>query len=125
MVDPKACSREPIESGGDSQKAVRTVIANMVRMLIIEYSPLKVILFGSQIHGVPTHDSDVDLLIIKETSDRFIDRWVAVQQVLTGTHRGIPVETLVLTPKEVEQRLAVGDQFIAGILEEGELLYAA
>jgi predicted nucleotidyltransferase len=125
MVERRAYSQDPIEPGDDSQKAIRTAIANMVKRLITEYSPQKVILFGSQIQGVPTHDSDVDLLIIKETSDRFIDRWVAVQQVLTGTHRGIPVETLVLTPKEVEQRLAVGDHFIRGILEKGELLYAA
>ena len=65
------------------------------------------------------------MLIIKETSERFIDRWVEVQRILTGMHRSIPVETLVLTPQEVEKRLAIGDQFIEEIMEKGEVLYAA
>lgn len=120
MVDARSVSAR-VEHHQD----VRIIIKGMVERLVAEYAPLKVILFGSRIHGVPTPDSDVDLLIIKETSKRFIDRWVAVQQFLTGTHRGIPLETIVLTPQEVEDRLSIGDQFIAEILEEGELLYAA
>jgi predicted nucleotidyltransferase len=35
-------------------------------------SALKVILFGPHAWGEPTEDSDIDLLIVKETSDRFI-----------------------------------------------------
>ena len=101
------------------------VIQNMLRRLVAEYTPQKVLLFGSHACGEPGPDSDVDLLIIKETTERFIDRWVTVQRILTGTHRSLPVETLVLTPQEIENRLAVGDQFIEEILERGEVLYAA
>ncbi|MFQ5796306.1 MAG: nucleotidyltransferase domain-containing protein [Candidatus Bipolaricaulia bacterium] len=96
----------------------------MLQKLIAEYAPQKVILFGSYADGSPGPDSDIDLLIIKETSERFIDRWVTAQRILTGTHRSVPVETLVLTPEEIENRLAVGDQFIEEILEKGEVLYA-
>jgi hypothetical protein len=32
---------------------------------------------------------------------------------------------MVLTPQEVAQRLAIGDQFIETILREGTVLYAA
>jgi len=103
----------------------RTVIQSMLQKLVAEYAPLKVILFGSHAYGEPRPDSDIDLLIIKETMDRFIDRWVTVQRILTGTHRAIPVETLVLTPQEIEHRLTIGDQFITEILEKGEVLYAA
>jgi predicted nucleotidyltransferase len=108
----------------DSQD-VRDVIQRVLKKLIAEYAPQKVILFGSHVYGSPGRDSDIDLLIIKETTDRFIDRWVAVQGILTGTHRFLSVETLVLTPGEIENRLAIGDQFIAEILEKGEILYAA
>lgn len=103
---------------------IRKVIQNMVQKLVTEYAPQKVILFGSYGYGYPGPDSDIDLLIIKETSKRFIDRWVEVQRILTGMHRSIPVETLVLTPQEVEKRLAIGDQFIKEIMEKGEVLYA-
>lgn len=104
---------------------IKMVIDHILQKLIAEYNPKKVILFGSYAYGDPDPDSDVDLLIIKETSERFIDRWVTVQRILTGIHSSIPVETLVLTPQELEKRLAIGDQFITEILEKGEVLYAA
>ena len=103
----------------DTKKVIRT----MVQKLIIEYAPKKMILFGSHAYGSPTPDSDIDILIIKETSERFIDRWVTVQRILTGLHPSIPVETLVLTPHEIRTRLAIGDQFIKEIIEKGEVLY--
>jgi predicted nucleotidyltransferase len=101
------------------------VLHRMLQKLIAEYAPEKVILFGSYAYGVPGPDSDIDLLIIKETADRFLDRWTTVQRILTGTHRTVPVETLVLTPQEIAQRLTIGDQFIAEILQKGKVVYAA
>jgi len=107
----------------DSQD-IRKVIQNILKKLLAEYAPQKVILFGSYAYGFPGPDSDIDLLIIKETTERFIDRWVTVQGILTGTHRFLPLETLILTPGEIDERLAIGDQFIAEILQKGEVLYA-
>lgn len=107
----------------DSQD-IRKVIQNILKKLVAEYAPQKVILFGSYAYGSPGPDSDIDLLIIKETTERFIDRWVTVQGILTGTHRFLPLETLILTPGEIDERLAIGDQFIAEILQKGEVLYA-
>jgi len=104
---------------------IEGVIQRMLQKLIAEYAPQKVVLFGSHAYGVPGPDSDIDLLIIKETAERFIDRWVTVQRILTGTHRALPIETLVLTPQEIKNRLAIGDQFIAEIMAKGEILYAA
>jgi len=97
----------------------------MLAKIIADYAPQKVILFGSYAYGDPGPDSDIDLFIVKETSERFIDRWVTVHRILTGLHRFLPVETLVLTPQELENRLAVGDQFILEIMEKGTVLYAA
>ena len=103
----------------------RMIIESVLQKLVTEYDPQKVILFGSHAYGKPQPDSDVDLLIIKETKERFIDRWVTVQRILTGVHRGVAVETLVLTPHELEDRLAIGDQFVEEILAKGQILYAA
>ncbi len=104
---------------------LQMVIRRMLEKLLAEYAPEKVVLFGSYAYGIPRAESDIDLLIIKETSERFLDRWVTVQRILTGTHRALPVETLVLTPQEIQHRLAVGDQFITEILAKGKVLYAA
>lgn len=100
------------------------VVQRIKERLIAQYCPQKIILFGSYAHGESGPDSDLDLLIIKETSDRFVDRWTTVQRILTGTHRSLPVDTLVLTPQEIEQRMAAGDQFIRAIVEEGIVLHA-
>ena len=108
----------------DTQEA-RKVIGDILRKLVAEYAPQRVILFGSYAYGNPRSDSDVDLLIIKETSDRFIDRWVTVRRILSDAKRSLPLDTLILTPQEVAHRLAIGDQFVAEVLERGEVLYAA
>jgi predicted nucleotidyltransferase len=71
------------------------------------------------------HPSDIDLLVTKETSERFIDRWVTVRRILSDPERKLPLEVLVLTPQEVSNRLDIGDQFINEILEKGRVLYAA
>src|SRR2546422_9686695 len=103
----------------------RKVIGDILQKLVAEYAPQQVILFGSYAYGNPRSDSDIDLLIIKETADRFIDRWVTVRRILSDAKRSLPLDTLILTPQEVAHRLAIGDQFVAEVLERGEVLYAA
>jgi predicted nucleotidyltransferase len=108
-----------------ASKEAQRIIQDILEKLLAGYAPQKVILFGSYAYGNPRPDSDIDLLIIKDTSERFIDRWVTVRRILSDPQRKAPLETLVLTPQEVSGRLAVGDQFLAEILEKGEVLYAA
>jgi len=117
----KAGGCQESASGYDASDAIEGMLAK----LVAHYAPQKVILFGSYAYGEPDKDSDIDLLVIKDTPERFIDRWVRVHRVLTGTHRSLPLEPVVLTPREVEARLAAGDQFIAEILEKGKVLYGA
>lgn len=107
------------------KRDIKQVIDKMVQLLVTQYSPKMIILFGSFAGGIPHQDSDIDLLIIKETEERFIDRWCTVHNILTGTHRSIPLDTLILTPQELDYRIARGDQFISNIIESGQLLYAA
>ncbi len=104
---------------------VETAIQGILTKLLTGYAPQKVILFGSYAYGDPRPGSDIDLLIIKDTSERFIDRWVTVRQILSDPERRFSLETFVLTPQEVSTRLAIGDQFLAEIMEKGEVLYAA
>jgi predicted nucleotidyltransferase len=100
-------------------------IERVVRRIAEGYRPLKVILFGSYAYGQPTEDSDIDLLIVKDTSERFIDRWVAVRELIADPDRRIPVEPIVVTPEELDRRLSRGDQFFQEIVARGKLVYAA
>ncbi len=100
-------------------------IEKVTQQICEHYQPEKIILFGSFAYGKPDADSDLDLLIIKETSERFLDRWVAVRQILSDATRRIPLEVLVLTPEELAKKVKSGDQFIEEILTKGAVLYEA
>ena len=80
----------------------------------------KVILYGSYARGDFHEDSDVDLFIVWETTERFIDR---IERVLEVTGAPIPIEPLVYTREEVEQLRGRDSGFLSDIEREGEVLY--
>jgi uncharacterized protein len=104
---------------------IEQTLNEIVRRLVADYQPEKIILFGSYAYGEPHEDSDLDLLIIKETPDQLIKRIFTVHELVTDMHPSIGLEPLVLTPDEIAERLRIGDHFVAEMLERGELLYAA
>ena len=64
---------------------MNSTIDKILQRLVEQYHPIKVILFGSCATGNITDDSDIDLLIIKETQEGFIDRWCTVGKILWHT----------------------------------------
>lgn len=83
------------------------------------FKPKKIILFGSYAYGQPKQDSDVDLLMIKKTSDPFIERQKKAHALLRTT---TPVDVFVLTPEEFE-RTKNHNLFIKEIAETGKVIY--
>jgi predicted nucleotidyltransferase len=104
--------------------AIQSLLKDIVGRLNKSYSPEKIILYGSYAYGEPTSDSDIDLLIIKDTAKRHVDRFVEVKKIIYQPGRSIPVSPLIYTPKEIEDRLKMGDDFVAEILARGRVLYA-
>ncbi|OHB54889.1 MAG: hypothetical protein A2173_03355 [Planctomycetes bacterium RBG_13_44_8b] len=102
---------------------IKKIITEIVDRISKGYKPKKVILFGSYAYGEPTEDSDIDLLIIKNTDKRPIDRWIEVKRLLRDISRTVPVSPLVYTEKEIEDRIAIKDFFIEEIFEKGDILY--
>jgi predicted nucleotidyltransferase len=98
------------------------ILAEIVRRLVAALNPEKIILFGSYVYGFPCGDSDVDLLVITQTSARPADRYVAVSRVIRP--RPFPLDILVKTPDEIAGALAKGDSFIEEIVTRGRVLYA-
>lgn len=96
---------------------------NITKKIRDSYRPKKIILFGSYAYGNPRKDSDIDLLIIKETKARHIDRAVKIREILKEENRFFAIEPLVYTPKEINERLGIEDDFIKTILEKGVILY--
>ena len=101
------------------KEIVRNKIDEIARLLYEKYNANKVILFGSYAYGKPHEYSDIDLLIIKETKERPIDRIVYVKRLVRNLREGIPFSPIVMTPTELDNRLKIGDQFIEEIIEQG------
>jgi predicted nucleotidyltransferase len=99
----------------------KRALNQIVRRLVGELNPVKIILFGSYGYGAPTPDSDVDLLVIMETTGRPAERYLAVSRLLRP--RPFPLDILVKTPAEVAQALEKGDFFLREIITRGQTLY--
>ena len=104
-------------------KTAQETIQIIADTIMAEYRPLKIILFGSFASGQETEDSDIDLLIVKNTDARPIDRWIEVKRLLRDVARGVPVSPLVYTEEEVRNRIAMKDLFLSEIIEKGRALY--
>ena len=100
------------------------ILGEIIDRLSSIYDPVKVILYGSYARNEATEDSDIDLLIVTDTSnERPVDRFVEMKRLLYDPDNYIAISPLVLTPNELETRVAMGDSFIREILAEGEVLY--
>lgn len=104
-------------------KNTNKIIANITEKIRDDYKPDKIILFGSYAYGNPRKDSDIDLLIIKKTKARHIDRSIRIREILKEENRFVAIEPLVYTPKEINKRVELEDDFIKTILEKGVVLY--
>ena len=109
---------------GQAQQAIDQIVKHIVE----QYQPQRIILFGSYAYGEPDAGSDVDLLVVKDTNerpiDRRVDRRVAVRRIAQATRHGMPFSPLVITPQELARRLEVGDPFYHEIVGRGKVLYA-
>ena len=107
----------------NAEMATKNMILEIADKIKQEYRPDKIILFGSYAYGHPDRDSDIDLLIIKDTPERPIDRRVTVTRIVSDPKRLTPLEAIVFTPEEIRERLKIGDQFLREALDKGEVLY--
>jgi predicted nucleotidyltransferase len=102
---------------------ISRIISGLVARLIEMYQPERIILYGSYAYGSPDEESDIDLLIVKETKDRPIDRRIAVRRLVSDIRKKVPFSSLVVTPEELSNRLAIGDDFFIEITQRGKVLY--
>ncbi|HEX5085819.1 MAG TPA: nucleotidyltransferase domain-containing protein [Blastocatellia bacterium] len=90
-----------------------------------EFKPEKIILFGSQAYGKPTAESDIDLLVVMPYKGSPFRQAGEILKRVIPRVGVLPIDLIVRTPKQVEERLAIGDQFINEILGRGKVMYEA
>lgn len=86
------------------------------------YRPQRVILFGSAARGEADAGSDLDVLVIKGTSEPFVARLEAMARLCP---RGVRADILVYTPQEIQVMLEEENPFITQALRDGKVIYEA
>lgn len=95
-------------------------LQRMLDVLVRAYRPEKVLLFGSLARGEVSSWSDLDLIVVKKTPKRFLDR---IDEVLRLIDPKVGVDLLVYTPEEFA-RLCAERPFVRDeVLRRGKVLY--
>ena len=99
----------------------QNTIDSIVKQIIANYKPEKIILFGSAATGDMGPDSDIDVVVIKNTHERFYDRMSTVRGAIQANG---PLDILVYTPQEyailTDESWFVGEE----IAKKGKTVYA-
>lgn len=93
----------------------------IIKKIAAKFNPEKIILFGSYATNHTNSDSDIDLLIIKETNQPFHKRSIEIQKSLIGSM--VPMDILVYTASEFEQSQKDCNSFIHSAIKTSSVLY--
>ncbi len=101
-------------------KNIQDSFTDIIQSIINNYAPQKIVLFGSYARGEAHEGSDIDLMVIKETSKRFIDR---IADVIQLNKTLLTLEPMIYSPLEFETMKKEKRDFIMTIEEEGIEIY--
>lgn len=107
-------------------KAVKTIpsglLEKVVERLKAEFQPEEIYLFGSHAWGVPTDDSDVDLMVIvRDSCEKTIQRMQRAHRCLSGL--GFSKDVLVPTRAQVDRYKHLRASLFHQVLANGRKLY--
>ncbi len=94
----------------------------IIKIITETEKPQKIVLFGSYANGSANNDSDLDLLIIKNSEIPVNKRCRELRKHLRGLK--IPMDILMYTQEEIAEWKDTKAAFVTKILEQGKVLYA-
>jgi len=109
------------KTNGEIAKKESKFLRQAVVSIVKGFRPDRILLFGSHAYGKPGTDSDLDLLIVKNTRLMPAERARQVSRMI-GSHV-FPLDLIVLTPGEIHRRLKGFDPFLEEALTQGKVLY--
>jgi predicted nucleotidyltransferase len=98
-----------------SMRQIQAVVDQIAR----QFSPRKVILFGSHARGRAGPDSDVDLLVV---TDKPTDADSSLR-ILRAIDYGFSLDLVVCDEARLRRRILLGDFFLMDVTEQGKALY--
>lgn len=105
---------------------MKNLINEIKNNIVSNYSPDKIILFGSHAYGSPNEYSDIDVLVVKDIQNSEIrDNQLMLYKYLRNIiyKNKIDIDILVNSEKEIKKRIELGDLFLKQISEEGKIIY--
>jgi predicted nucleotidyltransferase len=102
------------------ERIPQAAIDDVARQIAEKFKPIKIILFGSYAYGTPRRESDVDLLVVMETSIKEIQQEILI---LKSVEHRFGLDILVKTPNTFNERIKMGDTFLREIARKGKVLY--
>ena len=98
-----------------------TQIEELVRRIGQKFHTERIVLFGSYASGQATEDSDVDLLVVAETSLPPHERYAAVRRLAADFPASFDI--IVKTPDEYARRRSVVNHIVYFADKYGRVLY--
>jgi predicted nucleotidyltransferase len=95
-------------------------IEELCRRIAVDFNPLRILLFGSFAWGVPTSDSDVDLLVILQFEGKPLHKAV---EILNRVAPRFPVDLVARRPEDTVRRYSEGDPLIREAIDKGKVMY--
>jgi predicted nucleotidyltransferase len=71
------------------------LILTIAKRLREQYGAKEIILYGSYAKGEETVDSDIDILVISDTNERFHERQATVKRLLRGLKNKVAVSPII------------------------------
>jgi uncharacterized protein len=97
-------------------------IIAFVDRVAAKFLPQRIVLFGSYGYGIPTPDSDVDLLVIMNYRGPSHRKAIKIR---TEVDASFPMDLLVRSQSEIQRRIGWNDFFLKEVTEKGLVLYDA
>jgi hypothetical protein len=96
------------------------IVKRFLNLIIKKFNLKKIIIFGSFARGDYHKGSDLDLVIVGEFKDRFIDR---IGKIIELNDSDLEIEAMVYTEEEFQKMIQERRPFIEQVLEEGIVVY--
>jgi len=97
------------------------LIGLMVRRIVDGFAPQQIVVFGSCARGDDQDDSDLDLLVVMPFAGTKRDVQVAMRMALRDFD--VPVDLILASPQEIEQKRDVNGLIYRTAYREGRIAY--
>lgn len=97
-------------------------IDNYVNEVIDKLNPRLIILFGSFATKDINEGSDVDIVVVADFEESFLDR---IRVLMDLNRFGIPIEPIGYTPAEFEEMKSKRNPFILEVIDKGKVMFKA